>query len=187
MTRRRLMLWVYVTIAVYTLVFVVGVTLKARAADKDDPVYSGYKDLIPFLIAIPAAWLGYCFQRRASYLQALRGLWVDLIKAANQAVEYTRWESARCEQDFRNTIADLSKAIDAVRGVFQNVPKKAQPKDFTRTKTSKTSGASWVGLVSVTGGQEKKPTKPTNASCGFGERCMWRSFRNLTERFPSFP
>src|SRR5262245_35078576 len=123
MTRQRLMQWVYATIAIYGCIIIVGVVLKARTADKDDPIYAGYKDLIAFLIAIPAAWLGYCFQRRGSYLQALRTLWADLIKATNQAVEYTRWTTSRPESEFRTTISELSKAIDSVRGVFRNVPK----------------------------------------------------------------
>jgi hypothetical protein len=116
------MWWVCATIAIYSCVLIVGVILRARTSDKDDLVYAGYKDLIPVLIAIPAAWLGYCIQRRVSYLQALRALWGDLIKATNQAVEYTRWTTSRSEPEFRATIGELSRAIDAIRGVFQNVP-----------------------------------------------------------------
>ena len=123
MTRKRLLLWVWITIAAFTIAISTGVVLKLLYPDKDNPIYLTYKDLLPLTVAIPAAWLSYCFQRRTSYLQALRVLWNDLLEAANQAVEYTRWESTRGEEDFRSTIAALSKSIDAVRGVFKNVPR----------------------------------------------------------------
>src|SRR5207253_3145551 len=40
----------------------------------------------------------------------------------------TRWTTSRSEPEFRATIAELSKVIDAVRGVFQNVPTKGTPR-----------------------------------------------------------
>jgi len=85
-----------------------GVLIRYFRPNPNDLIYSTFKDLLPFLIAAPAAWLGYCFQRRSSYLQALRGLFGDLVRAANGAVEYTRWETQPSENDFRETIEQLS-------------------------------------------------------------------------------
>jgi hypothetical protein len=104
-----------------------GIGLRNRFPAKDDPVYGTYKDLVPFGIAIPAAWLGYAFQRRASYLQALRGVFQEIVQAVNAAVEYTRWDAVRSEADFRKTMEQLSTAIDTLRGVFENVPQKEYP------------------------------------------------------------
>jgi|SRR5271157_143353 len=127
MTRKCLLAWVWITIAVYAAVIAGGLVLKALHPGKDDPVYSVYKDLLPLMVAIPAAWLAYCFHRRMSYLQALRSLWNDLVKAGKQAVEYTRWDTPRSEEDFRGTILELTKAIDSLRGVFRNVPRAGAP------------------------------------------------------------
>jgi len=95
MTRRKLLVQVLAVVAVYLLAVVAGIALRRRFPGKDNPVYGTYKDLVPFAIAIPAAWLGYSFQRRASYLQALRSVYTDIVRAVNAAVEYTRWDADR--------------------------------------------------------------------------------------------
>lgn len=127
MTRKRLYAWVIVVVAVYALAVMAGIYLRVKFPGKDDPVYGLYKDLLPFAIAIPAAWLGYCFQRRGSYLQALRSVYYEVVSAVNGAVDYTRWSTERTEADFRKTIERLSIAVDSVRGVFENVPRKEYP------------------------------------------------------------
>ena len=127
MTRRQLLYWVSIVIGIYLLAIVIGVFIRIFPLRAKEIVYSTYKDLLPFVIAIPAAWLGYCFQRRSSYLQALRALYADLVRVANRAVEYTRWDDERSEKDFRETIEQLSIAIDSVRGVFKNVPRQDYP------------------------------------------------------------
>jgi hypothetical protein len=68
---------------------IVRIQFPDRPDGRANPVYATYKDLLPLLIAIPAAWLGYCFQRRTSYLAALRTLWENLIPAVQQAIHYT--------------------------------------------------------------------------------------------------
>jgi hypothetical protein len=83
--------------------------------------YPLFKDVLPMLIAIPAAYLAYSFQRRASYLQALRELWKLLIPAVQRAIQYTYLEKPD-PKEFGEVMRDLSTVVDSLRGVFRNVP-----------------------------------------------------------------
>lgn len=76
--------------------------------------------LVPLLIAVPAGWLAFCFQRRLSYIAALRQLWERLVRSVQQALHYTRL-AAPGEGDHVVVLMDLSCAIDDVRAVFRNV------------------------------------------------------------------
>ena len=80
-----------------------------------------FKTLIPIALAIPVAVLAAGFNRRNSYLQALRDLWQRLIPAAQAAIQYTHLASPD-QTDFARTHEALSVAIDVLRGVFRNVP-----------------------------------------------------------------
>ena len=73
------------------------------------------------LLAVLAAYLGFCFQRRNSYLQALRDLWKILIPAVQRAVQYTHLEQPD-PNEFSELMRELSTVIDSLRGVFKNVP-----------------------------------------------------------------
>lgn len=147
MTRRQLFFQVLGVVVIYLLLVTAGVILRLRFPGKEDWVYGTYKDLVPFAIAIPAAWLGYSFQRRASYLQALRGMYQEIVRAVNAAVEYTRWDTDRTEVDFRKTIEQLSTATDLLRGVFENVPRKQYPLGIYPYETLKDirSIIAWLG------------------------------------------
>lgn len=83
-------------------------------------LYSTFKDLIPLLIATPAAWLGYCVQRRSAYHQQLRSLWSKLIDAVQSAIQYTHLEEPT-QQEYSSVLVKLSSAIDEVRGLFCNL------------------------------------------------------------------
>lgn len=122
MTKNKLLFWIRFTIFIFAMTIVGGVVLKIFYPDKDSPVYNTYKDVMPLIIAMPAAWLSYCFQRRSSYLQALRTLWNELIHAVNKAIEYTRWQIPPSEADYQATITSLCSSIDAIRIVFRNIP-----------------------------------------------------------------
>jgi hypothetical protein len=78
-----------IAIGCYAAAIVVGILLKAAFPEKDHPVYSTYKDLVPFVIAIPAAWLGLCVQQRNSYMQQLRKLWSDMVGCVQEGIQYT--------------------------------------------------------------------------------------------------
>lgn len=77
--------------------------------------------LIPIALAVPVALLAGAFNRRNSYLQALRELWYRLVPAAQTAIQYTHLTEPS-QSDFAQTQGSLSAAIDEVRGVFANVP-----------------------------------------------------------------
>jgi hypothetical protein len=118
MTRRRLYYATILVVTFYMLALAAGILLRIKFSDG---VYGTYKDMMPFVIAIPAAWLGFCFQRRASYLSALRSFWDDVIPAVQTAVQYTHLRQPT-EKAFSATLKDLSTVIDSLRGVFRNVP-----------------------------------------------------------------
>jgi hypothetical protein len=128
MTKRTLHRWTRYVVLAYVVMFIAGVGLRIAFPDDPtsplpNPVYSTFKDMTPFLIVIPAAWLGYCFQRRTSYLMALRALWNELIPAVQEAIRYTYLEHPT-QSEFSLTKKNLSVMIDSLRGVFCNIPHK---------------------------------------------------------------
>jgi hypothetical protein len=103
--------------------FAIGLGIILRVIDQDiknSLLYSTYKDLLPLIIAIPAAYLAYAFQRRNNYVQALRKLWTDLIGAVQDARNYTYAGSATFEE-YTKTLSRLSMVIEEARGVFLNI------------------------------------------------------------------
>ena len=77
--------------------------------------------LVPLAVAIPAAVLVGAFNRRNSYLSAMRDLWHNLVPAAQGAIQYTHL-ACPSQADFADTQRALSTAIDRIRAVFDNVP-----------------------------------------------------------------
>ena len=59
------------------------------------------------------------FQRRSSYLQALRALWEHMVGAIAGALTYTETESPTRDQQLQ-VLGKLSVVIEEVRGVFKN-------------------------------------------------------------------
>lgn len=86
--------------------------------------YTSYADasrtVIPVYIAVAAAWLTFCLQRRVAYLNALRQLWEKLVDTVQDALRYTRQRNPTKEELGRITCR-FSCRIDEVRGVFRNV------------------------------------------------------------------
>src|SRR5262245_4620096 len=119
MTRRWLSIWVYLALGIYTFTLVLGVILKLELP-KSNPAYALFKDLIPFVIAIPAAWLGYCFSRRISYLQHLRELWHQINHAVQLCIQYT-YLDAPSEHQYREALLEMGVVIDEIRGAFKNI------------------------------------------------------------------
>lgn len=123
MTKRQLIFWFSMASIVYVIAVVAGVLIRIYDTTTGLVIYSTYKDMIPFIIAIPAAWLGYCLQRRSSYLQQLRILWSTLVKSVQKANQYTYIKSPSREQ-YSETLCCLSAAIEETRGVFMNIGEK---------------------------------------------------------------
>ncbi|KIG11208.1 hypothetical protein BurMR1_1868 [Burkholderia sp. MR1] len=115
---RRNVFWV---IGVYAIALAVGIVLRLHdPSNKDAPAYATFKDLLPLIIAIPAAWLGYCFQRRQSYLKDVRDLWSKLAISVQDAIQYTHLTAPE-QLDYAKVMKGLSVVTEEVRAVFANV------------------------------------------------------------------
>lgn len=112
---------VFLVIAVYGLAIAVGIGLKLLdPSNKDAPVYATFKDLVPLIIAIPAAWLGYCFQRRQAYLKDVRDLWSKLVVAVQESVQYTHLRAPE-QAEYGRVLKSLSVTTEELRAIFANV------------------------------------------------------------------
>ena len=126
MTLRHLRWTMLSVVVAYALAIALGVWLRRPFLRPPSGAYTTYKDLLPLVIAIPAAYLAFAFQRRSSYLQALRGLWTHMVGAVSAALAYTDtpWPSRDQQQQVLHA---LSVAIEEVRGVFKNVRAEGAP------------------------------------------------------------
>lgn len=79
-----------------------------------------YISLIPFIVAIPAALLTRGFQRRASYINSLQGIWPKIVESGRKAIEYTYIKNPN-EQLFKDVVLSLSTSIDHLRMLFKNI------------------------------------------------------------------
>lgn len=121
MTRKHLRRILAAAISAYVVAIIAGLLLRRPFDQEASGYYAAYKDMIPLVIAIPAAYLAFAFQRRSSYLQALRSVWGHMVGAIAAALTYVDTESPTQEQQ-RQVLAKLSIAIEEVRGVFKNIP-----------------------------------------------------------------
>jgi hypothetical protein len=128
MTRIHLRRILIGVIFVYALALALAVLLRRPFADAPSGYYSAYKDLIPLVIAIPA-YLAFAFQRRGSYLQALRTVWEHMVGAVAGALTYTETDAPSQELQLQ-TMGKLSVVIEEVRGVFRNVPAPGAPEGW---------------------------------------------------------
>lgn len=120
MTKRTILRWFVAAIAFLIATIVAGILISARDDSQERIAYTTFKDMIPLYIAIPAAWLGYCVQRRSAYVQQLRILWSKLVDAIQSASQYTH-SGKPTQQDYLSALTKLSVAIDEVRGLFCNL------------------------------------------------------------------
>ena len=120
MTRKQLQKTIFAVIGLYAIALIAGLIIYYVDNTEKKIHYQIFKDLMPLTIAIPAAYLGFCFQRRSGFLQALRQLWTNLITSVNSAIQYTHLTDTTDKQ-FGETLVLLSKSIDEVRGVYKNL------------------------------------------------------------------
>jgi hypothetical protein len=118
MTKQRLLANVSAVISLLLILLLMAIF--SRIYFRSEISYSIIKDFTPLLIAVAAAYLAYCFQRRQAFLVSLRDLWKEMVDAKNELIEYTH--NANPDQpNFRKAHRALSKSIDLVRGVYKNV------------------------------------------------------------------
>jgi hypothetical protein len=121
MTRKQFRIHFIAVTAIYGLAILSGTALYifGPADVKTNNNYTVFKDLIPFTVAIPAAYLGYCFQRRLSFLQSLKQLWTHLIDSVHVAMQYTHLPETTHLQ-YGQALDKLERTIDELRGVYKN-------------------------------------------------------------------
>ncbi len=112
MTRRNLSLNV-AAVAAGLLALVVLALLWGR-------FHTVLKDFAAFFLAIAAAYLGYCFQRRQAFLVSLRDLWHQCIDAKADIIDCTQ-AAERDPAQLAKAQRSISIAIDKMRVVYRNV------------------------------------------------------------------
>jgi hypothetical protein len=114
------------------LVVVLGISLLAKIADhvpglagtgaeqllKD--VYEYLRDMSLLIATGGVAYIANVFQKRASFVEALKEEWRDIIAAKSALFTYTQLERPTLEQ-YLATFCRLSETIDNMRSVYKNV------------------------------------------------------------------
>ena len=121
MTSQKFRRILFATVFTYLVAILFAIYLyKTGPKDlKENYNYTVFKDLIPLVVALPIAYLGYCFQRRISFLQSLKQSWSHLNKAVHSAIQYTH-KTLPTQVEYGNTLNELEEAIDELRGVYKN-------------------------------------------------------------------
>jgi hypothetical protein len=122
MTKKSLQNWFIAMIIFFIMLIGLGILFSVLDSDLSSKryLYSTFKDLLPIAIAIPVSWLGYCLQRRISYLQSIRSVWSKLIDAIQTANQYTFLKNPSHTEYF-TMLTKLSIVIDEVRALFKNI------------------------------------------------------------------
>jgi hypothetical protein len=83
-------------------------------------VHAISKDFAAFIVAVAAAYLAYCFQKRQDFLVSLREVWHACIEAKADLIDYIDLPDPG-QTDFRRAARSISVAIDMMRAVYRNV------------------------------------------------------------------
>ena len=127
MTKRTIRNQFIGAIVTFCCLIAVGIGVSVIDHSNNRVIFSTFKDLLPLVIGIAAAWLGFCVQRRSAYQQQLRALWSKLVEAVQSAIQYTTLNTPT-QQDHNASLLKLSVAIDEVRGVFCNIDESKREK-----------------------------------------------------------
>jgi hypothetical protein len=114
------------------LVLVLGISLLAKVADhvplldgsglekllKD--AYEYLRDMSLLIATGGVAYISSIYQKRSSFLEALKEEWRDIIATKSALFAYTQIENPTTEQ-YIATFCKLSETIDNMRSVYQNV------------------------------------------------------------------
>jgi hypothetical protein len=126
-TLKRTLARVYVTIAVVLAISLVAKfvdhipilrTSGLGAALKD--VYEYLRDMSLLLATGGVAYIANVYQKRASFIDALKEEWRDIIAAKSVVFSYTQIERPTLEQ-YLTAFCKLSETIDNMRSVYRNV------------------------------------------------------------------
>ena len=126
-TLKRTLRRVYILIALVLLI-----SLVAKVADhipglagtgfeallKD--VYEYLRDMSLLIATGGVAYISNVFQKRHSFVEALKEEWRDIIATKSALFAYTQTEQPTTEQ-YIETFCKLSETIDNMRSVYQNV------------------------------------------------------------------
>lgn len=148
-------------------------------------LYRTYKDLVLLIIATPAAYLVYSFQRRTEFTKTLRDLWLHMVEAVQISVDYTHYESPSAEQ-YGNVLTKLSTAIDEVRGVFKNIEEKDGRGGRYPFESLKTINRILKGLDRKTAGYEER-AMARNRILEEWRELRSRFLLELDRDFPTYP
>ena len=83
-------------------------------------VYEFLKDMALVFVTVVAAYLASVFQKRHSFIEALREEWRDIIKAKSALFAFTQIERPT-QQDYVAAFCAISETIDNMRSVYKNV------------------------------------------------------------------
>jgi hypothetical protein len=78
------------------------------------------KDMALVFVTVVAAYLASVFQKRNSFIEALREEWQGIIKAKSALFAYTQLE-APTQKDYVTAFCAISESIDNMRSVYKNV------------------------------------------------------------------
>ncbi len=122
MNEKRFRKNVILILVTYAAAITALIIVKINFPDEKSIEYNTLRDLIPLIIAIPAAWLAYSFQRRQSYLKDLRTLYSHLVSATQDAVQYTHLEKPN-QSDFGRVQKSLQAVVSVpkVNGNFVGI------------------------------------------------------------------
>jgi len=115
--RRDVVITIVVLLVVSALTLFVGVRWPEIGTIK---VGDATRSAIPAFVAAAAGWLAFCLQRRIAYIKALHDLWIRLVAAVQDTIQYTHLDPPD-QTKFGSIMRDLSCRTDEIRGVFRNV------------------------------------------------------------------
>lgn len=95
---------------------IAGGPLETLARD----VYDYMKDMALVFVTVVAAYLASVFQRRNSFIEALREEWQDIIRAKSALFAFTQLD-APTQKDYVIAFCAISESIDNMRSVYKNV------------------------------------------------------------------
>lgn len=113
---------------IFALAFGLGLAWRFGNGDDDSP-YKIWVSVQPLIVAIPLAWLSYCFQRRQAYIKDVRELWTRTVKGVQTAIQYTYGQEID-HKSYSRVMFEVSSAIDELRGVWLNINEGSAEKGY---------------------------------------------------------